>query len=709
MDRRELEEIERFLSTVGQPTLLAYYGLSETSTPEDREAGVKKRRAWAQGQQANPKFKAEALFLIKNNAMLKRLLVDDFGAYQQHFIDTASAKNVDELSQFIRGALANAVLTAQGEAAVRHHGRNLGLSDSVVTTRINEMLAEMGAVRGDFEEEAVPGSAAAVDYYALLDVSPFATPMELEAAYRAKYRWARNVKDLKRSSEVISQLDDAWRILKDASKRQRYDEMREQLREVTEEVERHAAKLNELLEHERQNETPATPPPISMDPPTEYAPRPPEPRQPEVKPPESRTPARPPEPRQPEQTPDPRPPDPRPTRDPADRRPTEPSQVFETRLPTGGNTASTTNGAPDSASPFLAERPIDVVRTPDAMKEARENAPLKPKDAPVPQISGRTIGLADGPQAVRERAPRLQVQGLQTVKMTVGRRTSDYGLQIVNVGQGKMPGRLVSDSPWLVPQKLWLEAGSRDQTIVVSVRPERMPRRAMSGTVTVVADHGERRVITFEVRKRGYVVPLLVLLMLVCAVGIAAIAVQASKPPAAPLSAALLLTIDPYGDHVLVDGVEAGKGKSVTINDPHDGAPFRLRIETDGFAPHEELVSLRGSRMERTIRLDLTDKMDWKPPLDATAAELGPHAKKMAKALVKELAKCVLPPVEDAHASFHAVATPDGQVRGLNVDNANFPVPPAAPCFRHEFRGLRVGGFEGDYALIDVDLDLPAP
>ena len=664
MERRELDDIERFLTTVGHPTLLAYYGLTESGTPEDREAAVKKRRAWAQGQQANPKFKAEALFLIKNNTTLKRLLVMDFDAYRQHFIDVASAKNVDELSQFIRGALANAVLTAQGEAAARHHGRALGLDDAVVGARIDELLNEMGAVRGDFEDDAIPGSAAAVDYYAVLDVSPFATPAELELAYRAKYRWARNVKDLKRSGEVLSNLDDGWRILKDPAKRDRYDEMRAQLREVTDEVERHAAKLNQLLEDERQAEPP-DPPAISMGPPTEYAPR-----------------------------------------------HVVPTTTDETRLPTtpvrsGGAVSGAVPTEP--ASPLATGRPVDVVRTPDAMKEARENAPPKPRDAPVPQIAGRTIGIADGPQAVRERAPRLQVQGATMLRMTVGRRTTDYGLQIVNVGQGKMPGKLVTDSPWLVPQKLWLEPGAREQTIVVSVRPERMARRTMTGTVTVVADHGERRVITFDVRKRGYAVPLLLLLLLVSAVGVAGLAVEANQPPAAPLSPALLLTVVPFADRVLVDGVDIGSGSTITVEDPHAGAPFRVRIETDGFAPHEELVALRGSPMQRTIRLDLTDRMDWKPALDATRTDLGPRGEKLARALAPVLATCVVPPVKNAQATFHALASSDGQVRGLTVDGANFSVPPAAPCFMHAFRGMRVGGFEGDYAQIDIDLKLPAP
>lgn len=57
MDRRELEEIDRFLATVGQASLFTYYGVQEGSLASDVEAFIKKRRGWAQGQQSNPKYK----------------------------------------------------------------------------------------------------------------------------------------------------------------------------------------------------------------------------------------------------------------------------------------------------------------------------------------------------------------------------------------------------------------------------------------------------------------------------------------------------------------------------------------------------------------------------------------------------------------------------------------------------------------------------
>ena len=101
MDRREVEEIEAFLSQVGQPSLLAYYSLAATSTEAEKEAAIKKRRAWAQGQQANPKYKSEAMFLIKNNGLVRRVLVDDFDAYRTTFLASEMPEKIDELMAFL--------------------------------------------------------------------------------------------------------------------------------------------------------------------------------------------------------------------------------------------------------------------------------------------------------------------------------------------------------------------------------------------------------------------------------------------------------------------------------------------------------------------------------------------------------------------------------------------------------------------------------
>jgi hypothetical protein len=631
MEHRDLEEVERFLGTVGQPSLVAYYGLNESATEAEREAAVKKRRSWAQGQQSNPKYKAEALFLIKNNNSLRRLVVEQFDAYREHIARNTVAKGTDELAAFIRGALASGVLRPESEAAIRMQGRKLGLADAVVGRRIEEILAETGGQRSEDGREARADLGAGVDYYELLEVSPAATAGELEAAYRAKYRWARNLNDLKRSSDVLAQLDDAWRILRDPSRRGRYDTAHAEVQRVAAQVDDLAAKL--LRAHEEPRSGP--PPEINMEPPTEYAPM-------------------------------------------------------------------IGRGAPDAAH---------VVG--GAGGGAVGGGAVSPPPAPEPTaFSGKTIGLADGPQAVRERAPRLQVGGSSTVKLALGRRAIDHNVVIRNVGQSRMPGKLVTDSGWLVPAKLWLEPSAREQTIVVSVRPERVPGRKATGTVTVVADHGERRVITFEVRRTGVATSLVVLFLLALAAGGAYFRMQWSKPPPPPAIPMLALVVEPLADRVLVDGKDLGAGARFTIPDPGTGAPFRLRVELEGFSPHEEMVQLGGKNADKRVTLELTDTLDWRPAPEAVAIGPTPAAIQQITDLDRRLARCVNEPTleETPRMHVHAVISKDGQVRGLRLTKANFKLGDSLACMRRIFRAQRLSAFEGgDFAEVDLDMNLETP
>lgn len=106
MERRDLEEIERFVASLGHRTPLAYYGLSEDASPEAIDSAIKKRRTWAQGQQANPKYRTEALFLIKSNANLRKLLVDERELYHETF--SGVDQKLAELNAFVTTTLQGA-------------------------------------------------------------------------------------------------------------------------------------------------------------------------------------------------------------------------------------------------------------------------------------------------------------------------------------------------------------------------------------------------------------------------------------------------------------------------------------------------------------------------------------------------------------------------------------------------------------------------
>lgn len=260
MERRDLDEVERFLASVGRPNLFVYYGVELSADGDSLDEAVRKRRSWAQGQQSNPKYKSEALFLIKNNALLRRVLIEQNSEYRAHLVEDTTSRNLDTLTAFIRGTLAEGVLTPQGESAILYQGRQLELTDNATLRRLDELLAELGARREGFTDD-MSTEATAIDHYAILRVATNATRDQIEEAYRKRYRWARNLKDLQRSAALLEALDNAWRILSDAGRRARYDERRIQMLEVTDEVERRAAALMGLLGGPEDSFTGDYPPP----------------------------------------------------------------------------------------------------------------------------------------------------------------------------------------------------------------------------------------------------------------------------------------------------------------------------------------------------------------------------------------------------------------------------------------------------------------
>ncbi len=662
MDRRDLDEIERFLTSVGRPTLFVYYGLDPSADAAATDEAVRKRRTWAQGQQSNPKFKSEALFLIKSNSLLKRVFVDALDDYRVHVRDDTQHRKMDVLGLFIRGTLASRELTPQSEAAILHQGRQLELSEAAVARRIEELLAETESTRVGFETADLSSETMAIDHYAILGVATDAGAPTIEETYRTRYRWARNLKDLKRSAEVLEALDEAWRILSDPARRVMYDERRLKMLEMTDEVEKRSAMLMGLLGGPTDaltGEAPLPGAPLPLGAPAPAAPMPLPP----------------------------------PVHEVGLRSATAPQG---TRLPLA-------IGRPDS--PPAAPPPAEM---PSIKLAPRIDAPSGGRPAP-PTITGRTIGITAGPQAVATLGPRLAVDGPEVLTLQVGGRPLSRAWTVRNAGQGKMPGRVVTDREWLQIDQPRLDPVAPSQTVTVHIVPQQVPWGRTAGTVTVVTDHGERRTVTVHVHRRSWL-PLVGGVVALGFLGVAAVAafLLLWPTPAAPTE--LALAVDPVADRVFVDGAPAGSGRALTIADPRDGKPFQLKVEADGFAPQEELVTLRpGERTTRTITLALVDDMTWAPPAEAARVDApAPVRTALETAAAANLGACFAGvPEAEATATYTAWVTPDGQVRRVDVTDPSFPLAAAEPCIRRVFRGLRLPIFEGDHASVELRLAVP--
>jgi hypothetical protein len=651
MDRRDLEEIERFLSSVGRASLFVYYAVDPAAPLDVLEDAVKKRRTWAQGQQSNPKYKYEALFIIKSNALLRRVLLDNLDEYRDHVRDDTAGRNLDVLSLFIKGTLSSGTLSSQAEAAVLYQGRQLELSDVAVVRRLEELLLETGTVREPSEPDDVTAEGTAIDHYAVLGVATNAQTTAIEEAYRSRYRWARSLKDLKRSAEVLQALDDAWRMLSDPKRRMRYDERRLEMLEVTDEVEKRSAALIGLLGGPEDAITGEEPMPGG-------------------------TPA---------------------------------VAVHEVGFRAAATAPPGTRAPKIEARGAAAPpRPTVDLRAATPARPSVEPTPSAPVGAPLPpSVSGRTIGLATGPQTVATSGPRLSVDGSEVLSLKVGGRPIDRVLVVRNIGQGKMPGRVTSDREWLKIKVPRLDPLAATQQVEVTVLSKQMPWGRTAGTITVVTDHGERRTLTVQVN-RPSPMPLIAGVAALGLLGGAVLggALWLSRPT--PTSV-LALTVDPIADRVIVDGQIVGSGSQLDIAAPSPGKPFRLRVETDGFAPKEELVTLGAEeKTTRTLRLDLADEMRWTPAADATSVKASQAMSDALQASVAALSPCFAGPgTTTADAVYTAWITSDGQVRRVEITESSFPVEPAQGCIERAFRGLRLPSFTGDYSAVEARLSVP--
>lgn len=279
MGPNDRAEIAQFLTMVGQPDLFRYYELPPEATTEERDAAVKRRRSWAQGQQSNPKYRAEALFVIKHNTQLRALFVDGGDAY--------------------RGTLATAAPTVAPPALLPPPP---GLADP--------------------DRPAAPKvepPAQDEDLYALLGIAPDAHPDDVAAAWQTRWRDIRRALAPEAQGPALARLDRAWQTLGDPESRRRYDAGRAGPEALLRPAGGPAATADAREPTPRE--------PASHEPtPREPASREPEPREPDAREPDAREPdTREPDAREPE----PREPEPRvrfreagPTRDLGARRPT---------------------------------------------------------------------------------------------------------------------------------------------------------------------------------------------------------------------------------------------------------------------------------------------------------------------------------------------------------------------------------------------------
>ena len=144
-----LEAIDRFLTEVGQESLFDYYGAPPDAPDSEFESRIGARRRWAQAQQANPKFRAEAVWLIRNQITIKKALLKERESYLKYCRAETADKNLELLSLFVRGTLFSGRFTADAEQAIRRQAARLDIPEDVLNARIDELLKQNDETRSE--------------------------------------------------------------------------------------------------------------------------------------------------------------------------------------------------------------------------------------------------------------------------------------------------------------------------------------------------------------------------------------------------------------------------------------------------------------------------------------------------------------------------------------------------------------------------------
>ncbi len=241
MEPRHIEKAAEFCKLVGSPNLVEYLGLDAASADSaEVRAKLKDRRKYMQGMQSNPKYKAEAVFLIKNFRSLDKLLTDLDG-YLAAVRREVESENLPIVEMTIRTVLKGGQMGADQKDYLLKQAADLGVADDTFNEILRKLAADAGVPlpgevpldkegehmrpnEGDSDHGSrVDPTNIEDDYYVLLGIHSNATRDDVYNAYRRRHEEARAMPDKGAATRLLIRLDRAWKVLGDPEKRRIYD------------------------------------------------------------------------------------------------------------------------------------------------------------------------------------------------------------------------------------------------------------------------------------------------------------------------------------------------------------------------------------------------------------------------------------------------------------------------------------------------------
>lgn len=644
MDPQQIETLSTFLGQVDQENLFQYLGLSIDATDDEAHAAIKKRRSWAQGQQSNPKYRSEAIWYIKNISLLKQILLEDRAAYIHHLRLEKHRSALRTLSVYILGALAGGVLSSRAEGAIRERGEKLGLPSALVSQQIDRLLQDQGARREEgapapatplpmgtadpdaptasdpndlFEPETDPGvikksasgedegppdssghAGGLIDLYAVLGVQSVATPKELEAAYRARYRQVGRMNSPPRARLLYAELDEAWKQLQDQQRRLQYD--------------------------------------------------------------------------------------------------TERRRLLKSR----------------GIKPSLNETEFGRTTPADLIEDGVTSEAPKLPDG----LAKRTYK----PGASKARAPKLEVDSPEEIKLSIGRSEHRLPLTVRNTGAGRMSGRVHADRPWITPTPARLDPLLKEQIIELVIDPGEMPRRRGQCRVTISTRTGGNRSVMLLVERSGRILPFLFVIGTLLVAGAAVFPFFSELPTeVSPGIGRLVLNVDPpVGEIYINDTLINTQGALDTEAGFPLNTPFEIKIQANGFAewtetttvPSEDTITLNAA-LELTDPMNFAPKDDWVQGglnEDALQAELLAHEAALMSCFTSSE---IGAPGYTASLKVQGYINQLGAIARVDFLARNFDAPEVDHCLRRQFRGLSLPLLSPrfDYATFEQTIRYTVP
>lgn len=673
MNERDFDEISRFLTMVGSATLFEYLKLDPTAPPGEVDRAIKERRAWAQGQQANPKYRGEALWIIKNQRSMRDALVDFRAAYLERNLARDQEKNLEVLALFIRGTMSSGNLTAAGERAIFAQGAKLGLSEQMTRTRIQAIASEIGVSARASEPEPFQ------DHYAALEVARSATSEEIDAAYRARYRWARSLADTNRSRQEYARLDAALRDLKDPARRAAYDAV-------------HSAQFPDIAPITAGAVDAFLPPPAD-DPPSQ--PSQPSQAEPSVRSSsllsgrgprigQART-------------------DPFELSEPPGATPPVRAEGTAPAPPPVARPRSTASDPQRSAPP--GARTLSA--PPGTPEPARDMGSTPSGQVPRPgQVQGRSLDLTSPREGTHL---RLDSPDYMLVKTGSGGTTVQ--IRLTQVGPGTVTGRILADREWVSVEPSRLDTTKKEHVISARIHADRMQRGRGSSVVTIVPSHGARVAVTLEVEKKK---PIMLVLMLLLAVAIGgAVAAMKLMAPAEVVPPRMLTVVpDPISGIVFIDDTLIGPGRQQVDLAKVAGGSAELKVTLGGFKDHVETVNIEpGASLTVRPRLELEKSLTAIPASTEEGVALDMRQVNEQLAVHRSIfEECNALPAAPPALKVRAFVSFGGQVEGyLPLDPVD-PDPTYMSCVARGMRALQFVLTEpADFYTFEVVLPTSAP